>query len=289
MTFLCSCCNPPVKFTHRQNRWAHQQRTLQKRKEGESQTDMSRGRPKKVHISEREARLNSRNSSRASSPANSRPTSPSHTPAEFVKVVEKLRESNKTVLSIRAEFDIVMEKLRKSPHMSKDNIREELRSFTQMKNWEDNESIRAEVESIIDREKSAITGKESEYSSWLTSAKESFKNEISDKKVQQTQKEILQEKAKIVKSVLEKRDDEYVISNDELEKALLHKIQHEKVVLEYSIKVYEKEISHRKRVLDDECFDVLKYAITPDEKPAVEESQDCFDWNMESVKKARRQ
>ena len=66
---------------------------------------MSRGRPKKVHISEREARLNSRNSSRASSPANSRPTSPSNSPAEFVKVVEKLRESNKTVLSARAEFD----------------------------------------------------------------------------------------------------------------------------------------------------------------------------------------
>ena len=52
-----------------------------------------------------------------------------------------------------------------------------------------------------------------------------------------------------MKSVLEKRDDEYVISNDELEKALLHKIQHEKVVLEYSIKVYEKEISHRKGFL----------------------------------------
>ena len=172
-------------------------------------------------------------------------------------------------------------------------FKKDLKNFSQLSDVYSDERKRDEVQNILDKKRRIIAGEEAAYAESVANTKEVLRTDLKAKKKDTVAFKMAETKSKFFKNLFaENNDGDHHKSLDDLAKALKELSEYELPLITCKIDALKAEMSHRIRLLEERCADLLEEAIQPDVENEVQEqeSQQELDWGEKapSVKKSRR-
>ena len=148
------------------------------------------------------------------------------------------------------------------------------------------------MQSILDRKRRIIAGEEHAYAQSVENNKEHLRADLKAKNKDTVAYKMAMLKSNFFKGLFaENNDGLHLKTLDDMAKDLLQLTDFELPLVTFKIDALKAEMSHRIRLLDERCSNLLEEAIQPDDEKDVQEpeSQQELDWGEKapSVKKSR--
>jgi len=212
---------------------------------------------------------------------------------------ETLQLSKKSSLSlnpIEMNLNIIFNHYMNSDsgYDDKDKMRKELANYPDLKNYLSDDAVFNKIIEILDRKIKLIEADEAEYGKVLKATQSELNEKIRDTGVIGHEKNVSKDLASFMKKLFEKDlKSEYVVSVKSLQDQLKELEQYQLVLVNAKIKALKNEASHRLRLLDHECAELVLEAVEPDAVDQRNNSQDSnLDWDIDVVvssnKKSRK-
>ena len=171
-------------------------------------------------------------------------------------------------------------------------MKKDLLNFSQLSDVYSDDRKRAEVQNILDRKRRIITGEETAYAESVVNNKEHLRADLKSKNKDTVAYKMATFKSNFYKGLFAGNNDgDHLKSLDDMAKDIKQLTDFELPFITCKIDALKAEMSHRIRLLEERCADLLEEAIQPDDEKDVQEpeSQQELDWGEKapSVKKSR--
>ena len=301
MTFECRCCNPSKIYSTKQSRFVHESSMKRSSTEVSKLTASNVGKLPSKSISSKDADTKSVNSNAS---RDSRASIRSQAKAQEFRLMvqsqaETLQLSKKSSLSvnpIEMNLNIIFNHYMNSDsgYDDIDLMRKELANYPDLKNYLSDSKVFDRIEEILDRKIELIEDDEAEYGKVLKATQSELNENIRNVSIVGHEKNVSKDLAAFMKTLFKKDlKGEYEITVKSLQDQLEELEQYQLVLVNAKIKALKDEASHRLRLLDHDCAELILEAIKPDVAVARCNSQDPnLEWDMDiimpSSKKSRK-
>ena len=173
-----------------------------------------------------------------------------------------------------------------------EDVKKDLKNFTQLSDVYSDERKREEVQNILDKKRRIIAGEEDAYAESVVNNKELLRADLKAKKKDTVAFKMAESKSIFFKNLFAGNNDgDHLKSLDDMAKDIKQLTEFELPLITCKIDALKAEMSHRIRLLEERCANLLEEAIQPDDEKDVpeQESQQELDWGEKapSVKKSR--
>ena len=172
------------------------------------------------------------------------------------------------------------------------DVKKDLLNFPQLSDVHSDDRKREEVQNILDKRRRIIAGEEAAYAESVENIRELLRTDLKVKKKETVAFKMAETKSIFFQDLFkENNDGSNMKSLDDMAKDLKQLTEFELPLITCKIDALKAEMSHRIRLLEERCADLLEEAIQPEVEKYVKEpeSQQELDWGEKapSVKKSR--
>lgn len=171
-----------------------------------------------------------------------------------------------------------------------DLLRNDLANIPQLSDIHSNDAKNQEVRLFLTNKRAVIDSAEETYGISIGNIKEQLRDDLKAKNKATVAFKMAESKSQFLKNIFAKDDKGvYSTSLDDLSKGLTNLTDYELPLITCKINAYKDEMSHRIRLLEERCIDLLEEAIEPEEEveEQIQESQNVLDWDEPVTKKIK--